>query len=511
MKPLTDDDPPLPPLEGDDAPGPDDPEPPPGGATDDDDRRFSDMDEPAEADPQSLAELGLDLGDDEDRWTEDSEGDERAGEESLGSGGSASGEDGWTEDADEPADREWGEDLGDAGDLNEQRPSEIASDGGEEGTSEPDPVIDDSKLGPLSGRLGEDEEFADPGLDSVLTAGVTAIEDDIEGAVCRLPALAEAEIECTPLGPPGVAVSAIVAGASRPYLAAPGVLWAGAASSPGTSPSPPLADLEVTSIVVSAGEPALLLVGTLLGGAFQSADDGATFVAKNGWRQGERRGGAAVTLYAARGRRVYARTQSGGLYRTDDFGDSWTGPLGTGGVRALGVAAAEAGATELLYGLADAGLVRSDDQGASWDVLAAGAGLSGREPSIAAASDFVAVGFEDQREGLWLSTDRGRTGRHLGSLPCPTAVAFDGDRLWVGVLIEAHDRGVLLRGRSDGADFVRVLDVGRACERLGLEATGDADSAHRIAAIAVDPHHPHGMHTVYLATAAGALSVRLGT
>lgn len=86
-----------------------------------------------------------------------------------------------------------------------------------------------------------------------------------------------------------------------------------------------------------------------------------------------------MLIEPSRPKRVYAVSQGGSVYRSDDAGESWTpaaGGLPAGGIEGL---ALDPRQPERLYAAGAAGLIYlSEDGGGSWQPLPGAAGEGGR-------------------------------------------------------------------------------------------------------------------------------------
>lgn len=155
--------------------------------------------------------------------------------------------------------------------------------------------------------------------------------------------------------------------------------------------------------------------------------------------------------------RLYGRTDIGGLYRSDDHGDSWqflSGDMTTVAslaVQGVAVAAADPNTVYQCVGVsyanpADQGIWKSTDGGATWRLLKAGIRFSGNDAerwggeciAIRPGNDSE-VWAGSRGDGLWRSRDAGNSWQQLGagtlagaqfvSISLPPAGRSD---IWVG-------------------------------------------------------------------------------
>jgi hypothetical protein len=153
--------------------------------------------------------------------------------------------------------------------------------------------------------------------------------------------------------------------------------------------------------------------------------------------------------------RLYGRTDIGGLYRSDDHGDSWqflSGDMTSPAALMVQGVAVAAGDPNIVYqcvgvsysDIASQGIWKSTDGGASWVPLKTGIHFSGNDPERW-GGECIAIRPEDDDElwtgsrgdGLWRSRDGGTTWLQLGafngvqftSISLPPAGRSD---IWVG-------------------------------------------------------------------------------
>jgi hypothetical protein len=513
----------LPPLEGGDEPSPE-----------------LELDDELDAETEDGEEVGLDAdtgldgsedeaiedGDEDEPWTVGSEesNDLDDGDEDFGPEDAAT----WTA-ADEAAPLADDDDD----DLTEEdgEPAAVA-DRGEEGLDDDEPVAtgtdDDSDLpaieplASLNSDEGSDElEVSDAGdLDGLDLADEH--ERRLEGtSLPRHPD--DGSLAVSYLGPEDDSLACVARAGDHIVAGGFEGLYRAGDSELVPLDAEGLSGEGTTSIVIDAGDPQRIAVGTRLGGVMVSGDGGSTFDTANDWRR--REGGTEVALYVAiepcaSGSRLWARTRSGALYRSEDFGATWAGPLLLGPARALAVDAAGGGVVVLTGGRGAAQIARSTDGGARWlmrdapsSAASGGAGrAAGDEPALAAHGDVLVVAHEGDAEGPHISHDGGVSWARLGELAGAGVVALGrevgGVALYAGLFFAGADRGVLVRRGADGVSAV-LLDVAAERDARSIEALGDAEGDNRV--LALDVRVGRVGTTVLAATGAGLFRLALGS
>lgn len=280
-------------------------------------------------------------------------------------------------------------------------------------------------------------------------------------------------------------------------------------------PSVGLEESEVIAIAIG-DDPRRITVGTRLGAVFCSDDGGATFeaAASPGTRGGEPVQG--FHLRRERGsERLWGRTGTGALHRSDDFGRTWTGPLLLKPAVAIETPP-EGGVVVLCAGReAPPQIARSSDGGERWAAVD-GPALdgSGGELFFAVSGDHLAVSSDVDPQGPFLSADAGKTWLRVPGLPPTGAMALarevGGLSLYAAHFFEGADAGVVARHRPDGGEPGLVLDVAEeaaARERRGqaLGGEGDAEGEHRVYALLALVEGPQTI--LYAASGAGLFRV----
>lgn len=278
-----------------------------------------------------------------------------------------------------------------------------------------------------------------------------------------------------------------------------------------------------TSIAVDSNDGQRIAIGTRLGGVLVSLDGGVTFDTANGWQR--REGGPEVALYVAvepgpSGARLWARTRSGALYRSDDFGTSWAGPLLLAPVRAFAVDAGGGGVAVLTGSRGSAQIGRSTDGGARWlmrdapgSAASGAAGVAaGDEPALAALGEVLVVAHEGDAEGPHVSYDGGSSWGRLADLAGAGVIALaregGGVAIYAGLFFAGADRGVLVRRGVDGASAV-LLDVSAERDLRSIEGLGDAEGDNRV--LGLDLRVGRVGTTVLAATSAGLFRLALAS
>ncbi|NOY81070.1 MAG: hypothetical protein GXP31_08705 [Kiritimatiellaeota bacterium] len=257
----------------------------------------------------------------------------------------------------------------------------------------------------------------------------------------------------------------------------------------------------VMTVEISPHDPNLILAGSDVGGVFRSEDAGRS------WRSASRgldtRGDRAVAdflwdgadpavVYLAAGE-CFGRPRGryGGLWRSSDFGKSWVLVSrevrfsGFGSLRQWGnVLTFDPADGSLLAGTAWDGVMRSNDDGRTWDRL----GLDGRfivGVAYGPKGTLYTAAFPTKTSpgGVWVSSDRGRSWSGRLAKEKVRSIAADSHRAG-RVYVAVRDRGVLVS--DDHGETWRLSNS-------GIEAFLDKQWAN---AVAVNPAIPD---RVYLA------------
>lgn len=267
----------------------------------------------------------------------------------------------------------------------------------------------------------------------------------------------------------------------------------------------------------------LVAVGTQLGGLFRSVDAGRTFVPANAWRSGnEPTVGCRVAGDASGRLWLWA---GGALYRSEDFGARFVGPVLPAPV--IDANLDDAGAFVVACGSLGGGIdvLRASEDGRGFRaIVPAATGLSRAAGPIAVAvsGGRVALAQEGDANGPLVHRD-GRWMRAPELAGCH-ALAWVGDVLYGATNVASGDRGLVLACtfHGDEREVAVVFDLDalprersgssamRAASREGRggsarEWLGEgAPEEHRIFAI-----RPHG-DTLLVACGAGLVELALG-
>jgi hypothetical protein len=154
------------------------------------------------------------------------------------------------------------------------------------------------------------------------------------------------------------------------------------------------------------------------------------------WRNVVMGGGGfvtGITFHPAQKNLLYARTDVGGAYRWDDLGKKWVAltdwlhGIDFTGIESLAVDPSDTNRVYLAAGIyrnTHAAILRSDDQGRTWDQVAVpfkmGGNESGRfngERLAVDPNDGEVLFFGSRHDGLWKSKDRGSTWNKIQTFP----------------------------------------------------------------------------------------------
>lgn len=460
-----------------------------------------------------------------ERWTE---GTEDAGDLVTTDGlevDEDESEYGWTAENEAPSIDGWDEDLIDEPD----EPSMLAPDAGEEGVDEDFSVLgdaDDVELPPLAGATEDGDQLSDD-IDlqeeaEIEGADLTFEEETrLSGAALPEP-LPPSRVGVAYLGPDDDALAAVALAETTVFAGGEHLYRTAAEARLEILDGYGLEGQDVTSIVADPMDPARIVVGTRLGGSFRSTDGGDSFVEVNGWLHAQDPSRLSVAFFVAaeahaHGVRLWGRTRGGALYRSDDFGDTWSSPLLTAPVAALGVARTGGVLALCVPKSGRARVAVSADGGHRWTMREV-EGLEGESPipdadhHAAAFADVLVVVREGEPEGPFLSRDAGASWERLGKLPSagPVAIVEEAGRpvLYAALFFDGADRGVVVRAPLDTPEQAGlVLDVRRERDERRIDGRGDPEGDNRILAIAA---RPDGRRTqLHVATGAGLFRVEV--
>jgi hypothetical protein len=445
-------------------------------------------------------------GDDGETWTTDAEdSDLDDGDEHFGSE-----ESGWTDDATAA--------LEDDDDAEEPESASLLSDRGEEGLDEDiarergDEAVDDAPPDVVDrASTGADDDADDLlNVDGSDTDAGDEISD--EAGYASFEPARDTTLQVEHLGPTEDAIACVNLDGERLWAGGTLGLYHGRYDSRIAVRAEESEWEGVTSVAIESGAGMRIAIGTRLAGVRTSRDGGITFESANGWQR--HAGDVEVALFVAgEGTRLWARTRSGALYRSDDFGTSWTAPVLLAGVRAFAVDGDGAGVAALVTSRGAAHLARSHDGGARWSMRAipldpSRAHAGGGELALATLGPVIAVAHPGDPAGVHVSMDDGATWIADASLhgACALALAHeeDGVALYAGIFQSGADRGLVVR-RGAGVVSNLILDIAFERRTRGLDALGDSEGDQRIVALVARAEG--GTTRIFAATGAGLFRV----
>ncbi len=465
--------------------------------------------------------LGAATGDEDERWTAETEA---AGELVEDDGLADPGEEvehGWTADSEAAGIEGWDEDVVDR--LDEG--SILGDDAGEEGVDEVFAVRggeDDFELPPLD--EGEEGDAPADDIDLQEEAEIEGVELSYEeearmsGATLPGP-LEPARLDVSYLGPDDDALAAVACAGPALYAGGEALyLQVGARLEPAVAEG--LEGQDLTSLALDPRDPRRLVVGTRLGGAFRSTDGGASFHEVNAWLHHQDASRLSVAFFVRAephdtGVRLWGRTRAGALYRSDDLGDSWSSPLLPAPVLGLAVAPGEGTVALCVPRAGAARIAVSPDGGHRWTMREV-EGLEGAphipdaDHHVAALGEAIVVVREGEAEGPFLSRDGGVRWERLGRLPAagPVALAREGGRtvLYAALFFDGADRGVVVREPVDApGEAALLLDVRAERDARRIEGRGDPEGDNRV--LALEASAGGGRTHLDVATGAGLFRV----
>lgn len=245
---------------------------------------------------------------------------------------------------------------------------------------------------------------------------------------------------------------------------------------------------DVTSFDTDPSDPKRIAVGTRLGGAYVSRDGGSSFERANAWSRSDE-ANVPVAFHVAvearpLGTRLWGRSERGGLYRSEDFGRTWVGPLLLQPVMALAVDPLGGVVIVSVPKQGPAQLGRFVDN--RWLMRNVARPPTFRDDlfvDVAAFGQCVAIAYDSDPAGTYVSRDGGETFASVDSLPSPTCVAFaeelDGISLYAALFFAGADRGVIVRRAADGTESL-IFDVASAGYAHDAAATNEGESDRRI-------------------------------
>jgi len=476
----------------------------------------------AETGPAELDEAAdeVDAGDDAERWLDAAEAADDAAPVEDGIDGVDEEGQSWTDGSEEFDDPALADD-----DLPDEPDLPPAPDRGEEGVDEADGSggsDDDAELPPLS-ALTDAADDASEDLDlreEGEIEDVPEIEDDIAASAGRMPPrLSHDRVSVEHLGPAGEAMFAVACARAGERTVAGGTRLYAAAEHGPLAPleAAGLESHEITTIALDPHDAERIAVGTRLGGAFRSIDGGATFHEINGWRHREPGNVTVPFLLVAEphasGTRLWGRTRTGALYRSEDFGSTWLGPVLTPPVAAVARDAA-GGVVAIHFGRRGGEqLARSEDGGRGWRMSEPIGRLRGDGAvQLATLGPVTAMARDGESAGVFYSTDSGVTWDVARALREPTALALaeeDGQlALYAALFLEGEDKGVVVR-QVLGGDAHVVLDIDHERAARTLAGPDDSEGEGRVHELVVS--RAGGLTTLLAATQVGVFRVVVRT
>jgi len=277
--------------------------------------------------------------------------------------------------------------------------------------------------------------------------------DDMEAFALPFSSLGAAQILTLP-----IATLACAVDGGRVVFAGDGIcLWSSARSEPSAPRAIRVETSEWLTSVVSLGERSWL-AGSMEGRVVRSDDDGERWetIASLGASDGGR---ATLDLHAERresGVRVWARAHGGALFRSDDSGRTWEGPVLTQAVRAFGVDALGGGALAATVGW-NCELLHTRD-GREW--RAKNAHVSRPPDALLCRGDAWLLAFADAPGRV--SVDAGETWTDWPLLRGASALTWlDADdgavQLLAAIADEAADRSTVVAAAIDRTGAARAV------------------------------------------------------
>ena len=372
-------------------------------------------------------------------WIEDP-ADDRALEVDMGA---EIDEHSWVENEGENGDTDREIDLEDDWFCGEDEQGSISSDDGAEGPISSDPVQLEDERKFWDELSDEEADGLDEELESFETFGVDFSEGEVDLGVRYSAGFV---LDKQFLGPEDGGVTDVCFSAAAPIAVGEGLFVIGADGLfHGIRGSHWLEKVLATSVCAFDNK---IFLGTKTEGAFITEDQGRTLTQINSWYTS----GLATTTQAAlerfstafyltgqvikEGYRLYGRAGAGQLFASDDFGETWRGPLIPGRCRAMECVS---GTQDLVAVLespeASASIMRYDGV-RNWEKLnipeVLQQSLIGGQISLAAHSSAVLVAVDDLSCPLFETRDLGKTWNSIASLKGVTSLAMDPDEpSWV--------------------------------------------------------------------------------
>jgi hypothetical protein len=174
---------------------------------------------------------------------------------------------------------------------------------------------------------------------------------------------------------------------------------------------------DVETMATSMSNPVILYAGTWTEGVYRSSDQGASWQPANSGISLPMsiQGGLAVNPVVPT--IVYAGDYyGGGLYRSEDGGDSWSLSLPGAAVRAIAINPFMP--TLVLVGDREDGLYRSTDDGDTWTPITVAAGFTDSHVrALSFAQTTPGIAYAGASDIVFCSEDAGQTWANQGTLP----------------------------------------------------------------------------------------------
>lgn len=444
------------------------------------------------------------------------------GDDAVDAGGE---EEGWIRDS-EAQEGEYGEDEGLADDS-----EPTAIDAGEEGLDDDghddgraEAADDDSAALPPMRETTEDEldrasEDLDLEEEANVEGGELSYEQEARSAGHSIPPLLDAWSRVEHLGPDDDAIVAVATAGGEVWACGETLFRLRGERLDAQEPDG-LAGHELTSVALDPRNAWRMAVGTRLGGAFRSVDGGETFVPCTG-RLGADAAHLSTAVYVTAEVhgdtvRLWARTRAGALYRSDDFGATWQGPMLISPVTAMAADARGGIVVLCVPRVGPLQIGRSDDGGLRWTMRQGPERASSETPLHAleyhldVLDDVIAVSCDVDPDGVRLSRDAGASWTRLSTLapPGPVALVREEGRivLYAALFFAGVDRGVVVRQDASGAEAT-ILDVARERSERHVEGRGDPEGDNRI--FMLRARHDGSGTLIHVATGAGLFQVRI--
>ena len=254
--------------------------------------------------------------------------------------------------------------------------------------------------------------------------------------------------------------------------------------------------LEPEDLISVAASGRTVVVGTQLGGVFRSEDDGETFHPINGWRSGREPSVGCRVAFDRAGRLwMWA---GGALYRSRDLGNRWTGPVLPSPV--LDAVIDRGNVVVLCASKDQLEVLRCRDDGLAFEALAPSVERGEGDARLAVSGDNILISRESDTEGpsCWTgswSRQEGLTGTHL---PC----WLDGEP--GGALhLAGRDRGVVVRVGDHAAT---VVDLHQTFGVTPLRLR-DVGADQRVHAMMAEPSAFQNRSVLWVACGVGVVRV----